>query len=499
MKKILAMLLVLVVLGGIFVPTVYALDGAPNMGDYEQDAEGFAQCYADYIEYYLFGISADVRDEIKVYVEEGYEAGEIGMMSLMPAFAALRTAGQVAEDDANKINGVQPTVDVIKKYYTLTDEQKSMFESKLVTAFGAIGLTVTIEDGNVVLKDGTEDFSTIKLTTEQPKSSTRMYLEAYLPGLTDEQMTEIETLVAEYAAEGGAPAGSGALWRCIREAGEFMGVEAERVVDMEAGTMSIVVTKEGEKIFANCSEEVQGNVAAKITEGMIAIGATATYTDGILTVSKSGEERLEIVIASEEEEETPTKSTTRLYLDAYIPGLSEDEKDIIEELVAEYTADGGSPAGSGTLWRCIREIGEFMGVEATSQIDMEAGTMSLVVTKEGETYLKDCSQEIQDKVIAKVAEGMAAIGATSEYADGVLKIVKDGEVRLTHRVLGVTDEDTGNDEKQEEDDKDNKGKEEEKLDKVPETGDVSSLTIVFAVISGAALTVLFVKKRKFAK
>lgn len=292
MRKIGSVLLVVLLVFSSFSVMVSALENAPDMGDYTQDAEGFSLCYSDYMEYYLFGIPAESRASIAAQVKEGYSQGEIPMMSLMTAFANVRKAGQVAETEENQGNGKKPTVDVVKQYYLLTQEQKTEFFTYFSASLTAMGLQSRIADGKIAVLKANTLLAEIQLVTEKPKSSTRKYLDAYLPGLTEEEKNGIETLVAEYSQEGGSPAGSGALWRCIREIGELMGVEAESKVDMQAGTMQIVVIKAGETYLKNCTPKVQEDVIAKAKEGLEAIGCSGEYAEGIFTVSKAGRIRM---------------------------------------------------------------------------------------------------------------------------------------------------------------------------------------------------------------
>lgn len=292
MKKIISVITLVMILCSAVAPGAFALDSAPNIGDYENNAEGLSQCYSDYMEYYLYGINADTRALIKEYVKVGYTDGSIAASALMPAFANIRKAGQAAEAADNQVSGFKPTVDVIAKYYTLTDEQKVKFESFLFPSLSAIGLTAVITDGKVMIKNGNDDFTQITLIIEKPLSTTRVYLNSYIPGLTEEEKDTIETLVSEYSVNGGTPAGSGAMWRCIREIGELMGVAAQSSIDMEAGTLVITVTKTGEKYLKNCSKDIQNKVIAKAIEGLSEIGCTAMYKNGVFTIKKDNVVRL---------------------------------------------------------------------------------------------------------------------------------------------------------------------------------------------------------------
>ena len=289
MKKLLAIFLTAMLMVTALSSAVFAMDaaasaaaaadteakGAPEMGGYTQDADGLSSCYSDYIKYYIPGISADTRETIKAHVAAGYNDGSIQMMSMMTGFASIRKAGQAAEATENQVNGTAPSVDVIRKYYSLTDEQKAFFADNITAGFAAVGLDAAVTDGVLVITKAGADFASIKLVTEKPKSATRIYLEAYIPGLPADDMTAIENFVVEYGAEGGAPAGSGAVWRCIREIGQFMGVEAESVVDTEAGTMSVNVIKEGTMYLADCTDEVIENVMAKV----LMLDEPTTYLD----------------------------------------------------------------------------------------------------------------------------------------------------------------------------------------------------------------------------
>ncbi len=314
MKKIGLFLITLVLIFALPAWSAFALEKAPDMGGYTQDAEGFSQCFSDYMEYYVFGINAETRNLIKEHVKAGYSDGSIQMMTLMTGYANLRKAGQVAEAGENQVNGVQPATDVIKQYYKLTEEQKASFESYLVSSLSSIGLSAAISEGTIKIEKSGAEFAAIKLTTVKPISTTRIYLNAYIPALTDREKDMIDTLIAEYAAAGGSPAGSGAMWRCIREVGTLMGVEAASSVDMTAGTVVITVTKAGETYLLDCTDEVQAAVADKVKEGFAGIGCTVEFENGVFTILKDGSERLTYTLhttaVNEEDKDTATSTDT---------------------------------------------------------------------------------------------------------------------------------------------------------------------------------------------
>jgi len=299
MKKAISVLASTVMVLVLFAQSAFALDSAPNMGGYSQDADGLAQCFSDYLEYYLPGVPETERNTVTQYVHDGYEKGDIQMMSLMTGYASVRKAGQAAEEAANQVNGTAPAIDVLNQYYSLTDDQKKAFADNLTASFSAIGLTAEIKDGAVIVTKGSDEFLKLTLVTEKPKSSTRIYLDAYLPSLSEEAKATVETLVSEYSAETGSPAGSGAVWRCIREIGEIMGVEAARNVDMEKGTMSVTVTKAGKASFKDCTAEEQAAIIAKADETMAAIGLTSEYKNGVYQVFKNGAERLSYTLTTQ--------------------------------------------------------------------------------------------------------------------------------------------------------------------------------------------------------
>lgn len=314
MKKIGLFLIALVLIFALPAGSAFALETAPDMGGYTQDAEGFSQCFSDYMEYYVFGINAETRNVIKEHVKTGYSDGSIQMMTLMTGYANLRKAGQVAEVSENQVNGVQPATDVIKQYYKLTEEQKASFKSYLVSSFSSIGLTADISDGAIKIEKSGAEIAVVKLTTIKPISTTRMYLNAYIPALTDSEKDIIDTLIAEYAAAGGSPAGSGAMWRCIREVGTLMGVEATSSVDMAAGTVVITVSKAGVTYLLDCTDEVQAAVVDKVKEGFAGIGCTVEYENGVFTILKDNSERLTYTLhttaVSEEDKDTAAGTDT---------------------------------------------------------------------------------------------------------------------------------------------------------------------------------------------
>lgn len=290
MKKLITLALSLLLLLSMGAQSVYAA-GTSQGAEYTQDADGYSQQFGDYMKQYLFGIDEKTRTLFQEEVKLGYEIGTIQMMTLMSSYANLRKAAQVAEASENKLAGVTPTVDVIKQYYVLTEEQKNEFASFFTAAFAAINLKAEIKDGVASVTKNGESFATIKLVTNKPVSTARIYMNAYIPGLTDEEKDTLEVLVNEYTANGGSPAGSGAVWRCIREIGQLMGVEATNSVDMQAGTVVVTVTKEGMADLKDASKELRAQVIAKAIEAVEAVGYTYTFENDLFTILKNGEPR----------------------------------------------------------------------------------------------------------------------------------------------------------------------------------------------------------------
>jgi hypothetical protein len=131
--------------------------------------------------------------------------------------------------------------------------------------------------------------------------------------------------------------------------------------------------------------------------------------------------------------DTPTPDVTTLYFNAYIPAVGEGSIADVKRMISIYSEEGGSPAGSGALWRCIREVGEFMGRE----VEMAGDYSGFTVTSEGETEFLKLTPEVQQKVIDKVKEGMGGIAVTATYEDGVFTFTKLGEIQFTYTVAGA--------------------------------------------------------------
>lgn len=132
---------------------------------------------------------------------------------------------------------------------------------------------------------------------------------------------------------------------------------------------------------------------------------------------------------------TEPVNITKLYFEAYLPAVPAEYIDKTRELIRIYSEDGGGPAGSGALWRCIREIAELMGREVT----MSADYSSFTVIKEGETEFMKLSPDMQNKIIAKVKEGMTGIAVTSNYEKGTFTFTKLGKVQFTYTVNGTSE------------------------------------------------------------
>ena len=128
--------------------------------------------------------------------------------------------------------------------------------------------------------------------------------------------------------------------------------------------------------------------------------------------------------------DTPTPDVTTPYFTAYIPEFSQEGIDGVKALIKTYSDGGGGPAGSGALWRCIREIGVLMGRD----VEMAADYSEFTVKVEGEKEFLKLSPEVQEQVIAKVTEGMSGIAVTATYENGVFIFTKLGEVQFTYVV-----------------------------------------------------------------
>lgn len=295
----------------ILMTSLVLLVAAAGQGAFAMGGSGtpeeLARQYAEYMELYLPGIGEDVRNELKQYVYDGCDAGDIETMALMAAYANLRKAGQVAEAADRQVSGIAPETDVVNEYYTLTDEQKTAFANYLTASLTGIGLSAAVEDGKITVTNGGTELAVITLVTEKPKSVTRMYLDAYLPGLSEEALQALDTLVGEYT---GGPAGSGAAWRVIREIGVLMGMEVTSHVDMNVGTVTLTVDKAGEPYFLNLSADVQSAVIAKAQEGLTAIGAEGSYTNGVFTIVKDGNIRLSYAFHTAPAKPTNAAATT---------------------------------------------------------------------------------------------------------------------------------------------------------------------------------------------
>lgn len=348
MKRCLAvMLAAFVLLSGSVSAKVHAVE---STGD---DVADLIDSMESYFAQYLPGMTSSSKEAIKGHARTGLEnERDKYFMPMMSALAYIRKAGQSGEAEGVK--------DVIGEYYKLSESAQSAAVSNLTASLESIYLETQFSGGvfSVTANGGalTEIvFATqapegeAQSSAQQPESAapaasteaiadkeeadssgapnqamadiangdapapdvTATYLQAYIPGVSEEYIAKTKELIAVYSENGGGPAGSGALWRCIREIGELMG----RVVDMAPDYSGFTVTQEGETEFLKLSDEVQEQVIAKVKEGMTGIAVTAQYSDGTFTFTKLGQVQFTYTVAGfspeePEPEESPAAQVT---------------------------------------------------------------------------------------------------------------------------------------------------------------------------------------------
>lgn len=319
LKGIGAVLTVLLVLAAAGMPA-YAAGMSGGSGDDTADLIGSMETYFND---YLPGVPEKARQALEGYVESGLKNDKDRFfMPMMSTLASMRKAGQAGEGEG--------IADVVGGYGKLSDDAKKSVVDNLTAGFQGIGLDVSFSDGVMAFsKDGTalteipfsaEQASDAVLSTPAASSSSvqetsskaestaqtgaptqamadaadgdgptpdvaTTYFHAYLPGVPDEFIAEVKKLISVYSENGGGPEGSGALWRCVREAGELMG----RKVEMAPDYTSFTVAGEGETEFLKLSSEAQEKVVEKVKEGMTGIAVTAEYSDGTFSFTKKGE------------------------------------------------------------------------------------------------------------------------------------------------------------------------------------------------------------------
>lgn len=303
-----------------------ALGAAAMPGGTGDDTADMLSSFDNYIATYLPGISSASRQALRDYLEDGLTNDKDRyFMPMMSTLAYLRKAGQSGEGEG--------VTDVVGGYASLSETARTDVVSNLKYAFESVRLTTAFADYTLTLSDGGQPLTAIVFsaptaqttavpaqTTAVPAQTTapvstpeataktaqttvpagmneaaesgtvspdvtKTYFNAYLPGVPESVIDEVKTLIQAYTADGGGPAGSGALWRCIREAGVLMG----REVEMAADYLSYTVVTEGTARFLDLDTAAQEAVIAKVQEGIGAIAATAVYENGIFTVTKKGE------------------------------------------------------------------------------------------------------------------------------------------------------------------------------------------------------------------
>lgn len=312
-----------------------------------------------YFHDYLPGLEESSKSAIRNYVRAGLTSQKDKyFMPMMSLLAGIRKAGQSGEAEGIK--------DVIRDYGKLSQSAQQNVVSCFTNAFQGIFMEVQVSKSEIMLFANQKQVTTISLhagvtptatpvqgqtassskpgaaatptpgaavsspkvssspvtsseaasapkssshpsmterpNTENPVDVTGTYFKAYLPKVDQKYIDEIKAFIKVYSQNGGAPGGSGALWRCIREIGELMG----RKVEMEGDYSAFTVLEEGITEFQDLSPEVQEKVIAKVKEAMTGIAVTASYETGTFTFSKLGKLQFSYTVKGYQTPVSPT-------------------------------------------------------------------------------------------------------------------------------------------------------------------------------------------------
>lgn len=401
-----------------------------------------------YFNDYLPSVNTDAKEAIKSYVKEGLTTNKDKFfMPMMSTLANIRKAGQSGESEN--------VSDVIKDYNKLSDKAKENTVNYLTSAFTGVYLQVEFSKGLMTVFNGEIVLANIEfnvnstVTGSDNGSSTE---DAGNSNISDTKQTEgassstkkndntkdssKETGNSKDNSEKGTSNKSTSDKSTPEKNTVTPGVitPTVAVVSEAAGTSgstaSGALAAPETTITPENSTTTESSVTSQDTTSPEE--SNTEYSEGESTSQGSGPSQAMIDAANSGE---PAPDVTTTYFTAYIPGVPAEYIEKTKEMIKIYSDNGGGPAGSGALWRCIREIGQFMGRE----VEMAPDYSSFTVTEEGVTDFMELSEEVKEKVVEKVIEGMTGIAVTASYENGTFTFTKLGEVQFTYTVNNAPD------------------------------------------------------------
>ncbi len=393
---------------------------ASMSGGSGDDVADLMQSLETYIDSYLPGIGEEAKTAIMNYTEDGLKnEKDRYFMPLMSTLANIRKAGQSGESEG--------ITDVINDYNRLSEEAGNNVITYLTGAFEGIYLKTAFEDGSMTVSRDSQvlaniRFNTQALSKEEPDSSKTSQDDASkdADGTTGTPSGSNTAASSTAAGSGDKAAGK------VKE--EAPSQEQEAIASGEDGTTGKDSATGGDGTAGKDSAASGTEPAAAEEEDNYDSSQGSAPSQAMLDAAESGAF-------------VPDVTTT--YFTAYLPGVPKEYIEKTKALIKTYSDNGGGPAGSGALWRCIREIGEIMGRE----VEMAPDYSSFEVLGEGETEFMNLSEEQKEQVIAKVKEGMTGIAVTASYEGGVFTFTKLGEVQFAYTVKNApadtAEEETG--------------------------------------------------------
>ena len=350
-----------------------------------------------YFKDYLPGISKSSKTAIEKYIEDGLKTDKDKyFMPLMTTLANMRKAGQAGQNE--KIN------DVVNDFNKLSATARTNAITFLTDAFAGIHLGVEFKNGTMKLTNGQNELTSIKFN---------------IKSLSKKSVENVANTVKKNAAKTAKKAKNVKktkktnMTKKVKKTKVAKAVKKTKTTKKAKATKKAIATKKAKKAKKNKNSSKKKTAKTKNNAKK---SADKTPTSAMEELAKSGKK----------------VDVTSTYFKAYIPGVSETYIENVKELIQIYSTDGGGPAGSGALWRCIREISELMG----RKVDMAADYSKFTVEDEGITEFNKLTPEVQEKVIAKVKEGMMGIAVTANYQDGTFGFSKKGETKFTYTVIG---------------------------------------------------------------
>ncbi len=390
-----------------------------------------------YFNDYLPSVSTEAKEAIKSYVEEGLTTNKDKFfMPIMSTLANIRKAGQSGESE-----GVS---DVINDYNKLSDKAKEDTVNYLTSAFTGIYLKVEFSNGIMTVSNEEMVLANIKFKIKSTVTSSEN-------DPTTNEASASNSLETKQTGTSNSSTKNKDSMNNSNQAGDSKdnsnksttdkNIPEKNIVTPAAITPTVTAVSEATDISGVATSGTSASSKTSITpetstssESSGTSQNSASLEEGNAEYSKeegasqgSGPSQA-MIDAANSGEQAPDVTTT--YFTAYIPGVPAEYIEKTKEMIKIYSDNGGGPAGSGALWRCIREIGEFMGRE----VEMAPDYTSFTVTEEGITDFMELSEEVKEKVVAKVIEGMTGIAVTASYENGTFTFTKQGEVQFTYTV-----------------------------------------------------------------